>query len=139
MKYTGCCGPRLIFFIRSKQIPVSEPHPTGVRALRRKLAPPFIFYLDEAIKIPPRLEESANVQTNGSVTKMKYYTVAHNAHMYEIVGGLRATVLSAVKQVNTGNGVAYTHINPQYFIHDVGKRNFSIFPSLQVSMSFNSF
>jgi hypothetical protein len=42
-----------------------------------------------------------------------------NEHMYEIVGGLRATLLSAVKTLATGNGVAYTHINPQYFIHDV--------------------
>ena len=66
------------FFHPQKLIPVSEPHPTGVRALRRKLAPRFVFYLDEAIKIPPRLEECANVQTNGSVTKMKYYTVDHN-------------------------------------------------------------
>jgi hypothetical protein len=39
--------------------------------------------------------------------------------MYEIVGGLRATLLSAVKIFATGIGVAYTHINPQYFIHDV--------------------
>jgi hypothetical protein len=45
-----------------------------------------------------------------------------NGHMYEIVGGLRATLLSAVNQFATGSGVAYTHINPQYFIHDVANR-----------------
>lgn len=42
-----------------------------------------------------------------------------NAHMYEIVGGLRAWLLSAVKIFATGSGVAYTHTTPQYFIHDV--------------------
>lgn len=42
-----------------------------------------------------------------------------NAHMYEIVGGLRASLLSAVNKLATGSGVDYTHINPQYFIHDV--------------------
>jgi hypothetical protein len=45
--------------------------------------------------------------------------IPHNAHMYEIVGGLRASLFSAVKIFATGDGVAYTHINPQYFIHDV--------------------
>jgi len=40
--------------------------------------------------------------------------------MYEIVGGLRASLLSAVNRYAAGSGVAYTHINPQYFIHDVG-------------------
>jgi hypothetical protein len=49
-----------------------------------------------------------------------------NAHMYEIVGGLRATLLSAVNRFATGSGVAYAHINPQYFIHDVVKRFYSI-------------
>jgi hypothetical protein len=39
--------------------------------------------------------------------------------MYEIVGGLRASLLSAVKELATWSGVAFTHINPQYFIHDV--------------------
>jgi len=39
--------------------------------------------------------------------------------MYEIVGGLRASLLSADKNFATGSGVAYTHINPQYFIHDL--------------------
>jgi hypothetical protein len=42
-----------------------------------------------------------------------------NAHMYEIVGGLRASLLSAVNKFATGSGVGFTHINPQYFIHDV--------------------
>jgi len=37
--------------------------------------------------------------------------------MYEIVGGLRAWLLSAVKIFATGSGTAYTHITPQYFIH----------------------
>jgi hypothetical protein len=45
-----------------------------------------------------------------------------NAHMYEIVGGLRASLFSADKKLITGSGVAYTHINPQYFIHDVANR-----------------
>src|SRR5690554_229454 len=49
--------------------------------------------------------------------------MTHNAHMYEIVGGLRASLLSAVKTLATGSGVDYTHINPQYFIHDVSLRN----------------
>jgi len=39
--------------------------------------------------------------------------------MYEIVGGLRATLLSAVKQLAARSGVVSTHKNPQYFIHDV--------------------
>ena len=57
--------------------------------------------------------------------------MAANGHMYEIVGGLRASLLSAVKQVTTGNGVAYTHINPQYFIHDVtGRYSLSSYNSM---------
>ena len=42
--------------------------------------------------------------------------------MYEIVGGLRASLFSAVNKFATGSGVAYAHINPQYFIHDVRQR-----------------
>src|SRR5690554_450089 len=56
----------------------------------------------------------------------------HNAHMYEIVGGLRASLLSAVKRFATGSGVVYTYINPQYFIHDVEYRNLLTYIFLQL-------
>jgi hypothetical protein len=45
--------------------------------------------------------------------------MAGNAHMYEIVGGLRVSLLSAVKELTAAIGIAYTHINPQYFIQNV--------------------
>ncbi len=48
--------------------------------------------------------------------------------MYEIVGGLRASLLSAVKVFATGNGITYTHINPQNFIHDVELNPYGIAP-----------
>ena|SRR5690554_2918203 len=53
--------------------------------------------------------------------------------MYEIVGGLRASLLSAVKIFATGSGVAYSHINPQYFIHDVVWRLFGYISQVIIS------
>ena len=35
-----------------------------------------------------------------------------NEHMYEIVGGLRASLLSAVKKLATGNGFAINTLTP---------------------------
>ncbi len=57
-----------------------------------------------------------------------FSVIGGNAHMYEIVGGLRATLLSAVKTLATWSEVACAHINPQYFIHDVRHSIYFTFP-----------